>query len=340
MSTLESPPRLVSQESAPTLVSQESSTIIEGTEEVRSGDEISLFRGCVLEGRWEFVIPAYRNESEFHKIRINESRGTALHVAVNDGKVELVNILVGSILSHEGREVVRSNSALRSTDERGDTPLHLAASRGFISMIKCIIGENGERKDLIRVRNNRGETPLFRAVLTSQTKAFVYLYNVSKGLEVPLKNYDGDTILHHAIWREFLDLAIIIIHCYPELAKTPNKDGATPLKVLARKPSAFKSGTNLPWWKQILYYGILVEPLDAVKAIKSYTEKVEKIDDHEQKDISVSIQSVNEAKKAQIFVERKYATSVRFVKSAVRFAFKCLSLSGLGVTAQDLSSFF
>jgi len=71
-------------------------------------------------------------------------------------------------------------------------------------MIKCIIGENGERKDLIRVRNNRGETPLFRAVLTSQTKAFVYLYNVSKGLEVPLKNYDGDTILHHAIWREFL----------------------------------------------------------------------------------------------------------------------------------------
>jgi len=29
--------------------------------------------------------------------------------------------------------------------------------------------------------------------------------------------------------------------------------------------------------------GILVEPLDAVKAIKSYTEKVEKFEDHEQK---------------------------------------------------------
>ncbi|XP_047172567.1 uncharacterized protein LOC124840544 [Vigna umbellata] len=170
------------------LISQESSTIIEGTEEVTTGDEISLFRGFVLEGTWEFVFPAYRNESEFHKIRINESRGTALHVAVNDGKLEFVKILVGAILNHEGREEVRDDSVLRSTNERGDTPLHLAASRGFIGMCMCIIGENGERKDLIRVRNNRGETHLFRAVLTCQTKTFVYLYNVSKDLDVPLRN--------------------------------------------------------------------------------------------------------------------------------------------------------
>lgn len=53
----------------------------------------------------------------------------------------------------------------------------------------------------------------------------------------------------------FTDLAIIITHCYPELVHMRNKDGATPLKVLASKPSAFKSGSNLPWWKQILYYG-------------------------------------------------------------------------------------
>ncbi|BAT88896.1 hypothetical protein VIGAN_05254000 [Vigna angularis var. angularis] len=66
-------------------------------------------------------------------------------------------------------------------------------------------------------------------------------------------------------------------------------------------------------------------------------EKVE-VEDHEHKGISVRIQLENEAKKAQIFMERKYATSVRFVKSAVRFAFKILSLSGLGVTAQDLKA--
>jgi len=158
----------------------------------------------VLEERWKHVISAYENDSEYHKVIINESRGTALHVAVNDGNVELVSILVEAILRHEGRGKLRDDSALRSTNERGNTPLHLAASRGFIGMCKFIIGENGERKDLIRVRNKKRETPIFKAVLTGQRKAFLYLYDVSKDLDVSLTNDHEDTILHKSIWRESL----------------------------------------------------------------------------------------------------------------------------------------
>lgn len=51
-----------------------------------------------------------------------------------------------------------------------------------------------------------------------------------------------------------IDLAIIIVHCYPGLVDTRNKDGVTPLKTLATRPSAFKSGNNLSWWKKILYH--------------------------------------------------------------------------------------
>ncbi|XP_027340974.1 uncharacterized protein LOC113854267 [Abrus precatorius] len=252
-------------------------------------------------------------------------------MAVNDGKPELVNIFVSAIIEHEGREGLKSDSALKSTNERGDTPLHLAASRGFIGMCKCIIGEHGERKDLIKVMNNKGETPLFRAVLTCQTQTFVYLHHVSKDIEVPLTNNDGDTILHVAIWREFLDLAVIITHCYPKLIDTYNKDKATPLKVLASRPSAFKSGTNLTGWKQILYYcqSMLVEPLDAEKAIKSYMEKIEKSDDHDHQALEI------ETEKAQSLIPQKCTFSVGFVKSILQLAFKGLSLSGLGVTAKE-----
>lgn len=181
----------------------EHNTVIEGTE-AYTVDLFSVFRGCVLEGRWDYVIPAYENNKIFHKIKINESRGTALHVAVSDGKGELVNLLVGAIIEHEGKEL-SGESALKSRDERGDTPLHLAASRGFTGMCKCIIGENGERKDLIKCLNNKGETPLFRAVLTCQMETFVYLHHVSKHdeIDVPLRNHYGDSILHRAIRREF-----------------------------------------------------------------------------------------------------------------------------------------
>ncbi|XP_068494856.1 uncharacterized protein [Phaseolus vulgaris] len=301
--------------------------------------DITHFKELVLEERWKHVISAYENDSEYHKVIINESRGTALHVAVNDGNVELVSILVEAILRHEGRGKLRDDSALRSTNERGNTPLHLAASRGFIGMCKFIIGENGERKDLIRVRNKKRETPIFKAVLTGERKAFLYLYDVSKDLDVSLTNDHEDTILHKSIWRESLDLAIIINHCYPGLVNIRNNDDATPLKVLACRPSAFKSGNNLPWWKQILYYFISVEPLDVVQAINSYMEEVKKEepldakktkilymeDDHEHK---VDI----EGKKAQICVEPKYVTLVRSVKSIARFALKCLWPSGWVVT--------
>ncbi|KAL9319777.1 hypothetical protein ACSQ67_011616 [Phaseolus vulgaris] len=307
--------------------------------------DITHFKELVLEERWKHVISAYENDSEYHKVIINESRGTALHVAVNDGNVELVSILVEAILRHEGRGKLRDDSALRSTNERGNTPLHLAASRGFIGMCKFIIGENGERKDLIRVRNKKRETPIFKAVLTGQRKAFLYLYDVSKDLDVSLTNDHEDTILHKSIWRESLDLAIIINHCYPGLVNIRNNDDATPIKVLACRPSAFKSGNNLPWWKQILYYFISVEPLDVVQAINSYMEEVKKEepldakktkilymeDDHEHK---VDI----EGKKAQICVEPKYVTLVRSVKSIARFALKCLWPSGWVVTLEDLEA--
>ncbi|MCH81897.1 nuclear factor NF-kappa-B p105 subunit, partial [Trifolium medium] len=114
--------------------------------------------------------------------------------------------------------------ALEMQNERGDTPLHLAASRGF---------------------------------------ARIYLVRD-----------DGDSILHTAIRGEYFDLAVIIVHYYDFLSTHLNREESTPLKVLATKPSAFKSASNLSWYKRILYHCILVEPIDAERTMRSNLRKI------------------------------------------------------------------
>jgi len=56
--------------------------------------------------------------------------------------------------------------ALKCKNEKGNTPLPLAASRGFKDICECIIGEGGERKYLIDIDNENGESPLFLAALS------------------------------------------------------------------------------------------------------------------------------------------------------------------------------
>ncbi|RHN67059.1 putative non-specific serine/threonine protein kinase [Medicago truncatula] len=204
-------------------------------------------------------------------MEINKSRGTALHVAVNDGNEEVVKSLVNSILCHKNEK-----EALKCKNEKGDTPLHLAASRGFKDICECIIGECGERKDLIDIDNNNGESPLFLAALSWQKQTFVYLIKFKPGRSDCGGNYsykdlirnNGDSILHCTIQREFFDLAIIIIHKYPDLIVVQNKLGFSPVKLLATRPSAFKSGYKMIWWKKILYHCIPAGTLNVDEAIE------------------------------------------------------------------------
>ncbi|CAK8565776.1 unnamed protein product [Lathyrus sativus] len=240
--------------------------------------EDDKLRGFTIEGKWDEVIKLYESDPKFSTININESRGTALHVAVNDDNEKVVRSLVDSIISHN------NETALESKNKKGDTPLHLAASKGFKDICECIIGENGERKRLIDIDNNDGESPLFLAALSWQKQTFVYLFNFKQS-ETDCKldgNYsyskdlirsNGDSILHCAIKREFFDLALIIIYKYPNLIDIPDRHGFSPLKLLATRPSAFRSGCNMIWWKRIMYHCIPVGILNVKDAVEYYAIK-------------------------------------------------------------------
>jgi hypothetical protein len=155
----------------------------------------AVFRQLVMEDKWEEVIKKYEEHVFFHKIKI-KGRGTALHVAVSNAYKDGVKRLVDAIERHGDL------SGLELSNERDATPLHSAAYRGFTSICECIIGEDGKRKHLIRVKNAKGETPLFWAVLARHKKTFLYLhqffpYDINLAI-----NNNGTTILHVAIHRE------------------------------------------------------------------------------------------------------------------------------------------
>jgi len=153
------------------------------------------FRMWVVEDNWGEVIKKYEEDVYFHKINI-KGKGTALHVAISNANEDTVKHLVDAIVKHGDL------SGLTIKTERGDTPLHLAAYRGFKSMCECIIGKNGERKDLIKDQNAKGETPLFCAVLARNKKTFLYLhYFFPADITIAINNF-GDNILHVAIHRE------------------------------------------------------------------------------------------------------------------------------------------
>ncbi|WJX37456.1 hypothetical protein P8452_25219 [Trifolium repens] len=159
-------------------------------------------------------------------------------MAVSDDNEKVVRNLMNSIIKHNKME------ALKSKNEKGDTPLHIAASRGLKDICELIIGQNGERKYLIDIGNNNGESPLFLAALFWRKQTFVYLFYLKLGLRYDGVNHiyayndkglirkDGDSILHCAIQKEYFDLALIMVDKCSLLLSIPNEHGFGPLKLL------------------------------------------------------------------------------------------------------------
>lgn len=146
---------------------------IEEEKEIGPMSSEDKFRGLTVEGKWEEVIKMCEEDIKLCTIKINNKRGTALHVAVNEGNEDAVKCLVGTMIKHK-----RGEKALTLKNERGDTPLHLAATRGLKNICECIIGKNKERKGLITFLNDEGETPFFQVKLLSSSKSLIKHSNV------------------------------------------------------------------------------------------------------------------------------------------------------------------
>ena len=146
-----------------------------------------------IAGSWENVVKIYEEHPQAHTMKIGKLKNTTLHIAVESRLEETVNQLVQITKS----TWEKPEDVLSIENERGNTPLHLAASLGNIEMCKCI---TGKYKQLLGKRNNESETPVFLAVRHGKKDAFLWLY----------KEFEDDTEAHECCGIETKGT---VLHC-------------------------------------------------------------------------------------------------------------------------------
>ncbi|XP_065630311.1 uncharacterized protein LOC111985867 [Quercus suber] len=227
-----------------------------------------LFKSAV-NGDWEDVLVQCEGQNWAFDVKVTKSDDTIFHLAAYNKREDIFERLLKLLPRGTDHEHI-AMSALEKANMEGNTPLHIAASVGSKKMCRSIVERSRSSRALLSVLNNKGETPFFSAALHGHKDAFLYLASICNRVEGYFysQRNDGDTILHCAISAEHYELSIIILDEYEHLVNVVNKDGNTPLHLLARKPSAFKSGSDLRWYEKIIYhFGVVVEVVQAADGV-------------------------------------------------------------------------
>uniref|UniRef100_A0A2N9I3Q8 PGG domain-containing protein n=1 Tax=Fagus sylvatica TaxID=28930 RepID=A0A2N9I3Q8_FAGSY len=202
---------------------------------------------------------------------INMSGDTAFHVAVSVAPDHFVEELINIIFREP------SSTQRMTSNKEGNTPLHVASSSGRLGICMRLAQSD---KSLGAVRNRLGESPLFLAAFHGHKEIFLGLYglccapnNNSHADQTPSAAYPIlDPSLEEMMVRLSFtvpsELAFEILSRDDTLAYSVNEQGITPLHLLASKPSVFRSGCHLGWWKNIIYYCIHVEELKHETALQ------------------------------------------------------------------------
>uniref|UniRef100_A0A7N2LPM9 PGG domain-containing protein n=1 Tax=Quercus lobata TaxID=97700 RepID=A0A7N2LPM9_QUELO len=195
-------------------------------------------------GRWDIVHTICR-ENWLLNVPITKMGGTVLHLAAYH-KQEMIFEQLLQQLRPPGSLLAKVS--LKRKNNVGNTPLHYAAEVGSKKICRSIIEfDRAESATLLSFHNDEGETPLFLAALHGYIDVFLYLH---------FKCHPGREHSNYCTRKN--ELALIILHLHKDLANLGNKKGITPLHLLASKPSAFKSGSNLRSFENIIYHSFAI----------------------------------------------------------------------------------
>ena len=111
-----------------------------------------------------------------------------IHKVVKQGDLEKVRAML-----EENPELINTQ------DTQGNTPLHLAAYKGYMEVAELLIAEGAD----VNCRNKHGDTPIHYAAKGGQKNIIEFF--LSKEVDVNITDYHGRTPLHHAVSWEHKD---------------------------------------------------------------------------------------------------------------------------------------
>ncbi|KAM7473577.1 hypothetical protein LguiB_020820 [Lonicera macranthoides] len=198
---------------------------------------------AALRGNWDIIKKFIDQDKDALTAKINAISMTCLQVIIGTGQY---NQMVQKLVQ------LMPTEALALTDDYGNTALNVSAMLGNKEAASILVKKN---PSLLHMRNNRGLLPITRAASNAHKSTLVFLLGVHKEDVDPcsLQGQAGVELLISTIDSGFFDVALDLVRCYPRLVTLKLDNGDSVLKAMARKSSAFPSGTSLSLWQRILY---------------------------------------------------------------------------------------
>ncbi|XP_038876939.1 ankyrin repeat-containing protein NPR4-like [Benincasa hispida] len=210
----------------------------EETKQLRiTAKKISLYHAA-LKGDWEKAESILKADTSWSVSNyITRDNETALHIAAGAKHVGFVEQLM-NIMTLDDIAIINTH---------GNTALCFAATSGVVRIAELMVQKN---KDLPLIRGFGNATPLFMAISYQRKQMASYLFSVTDRKQ--LTSQDQIELLIATIHSDFYDISLEILERNPKLAimRDTKNNNETALHVLARKPSAISSRSEMNIWKK------------------------------------------------------------------------------------------